>query len=84
MFPGEAFDLRRARYGPPLSAARQVLAAVVFFAAMGATLLLLWFAHTLDGTALAGSALGVIALLWAAGELCTPRAARAAEAAPAA
>ena len=72
-FPGEPFDLRRLPDDPPLSPARQWAAGVVFLAAMAATLWLLWFAHLLSASALAGGALGVVALLWAAGELCTPR-----------
>jgi hypothetical protein len=47
MFPGEPFELRRAPYDPPLSAARQALAFVAFVAAMVGTWVLLWFApHT--------------------------------------
>jgi hypothetical protein len=34
---------------------------------------LLWFAHALPGGTLAAAAAGVVALLWVAGELCTPR-----------
>jgi sterol desaturase/sphingolipid hydroxylase (fatty acid hydroxylase superfamily) len=73
MFPGEPFDLRRTRYDPPLTPARQWAAGVIFLAAMAATLWLLWFAHALAVGALLAGALGVVALLWAAGELCTPR-----------
>ncbi|WP_414652218.1 sterol desaturase family protein, partial [Ideonella sp.] len=84
MFPGEPFVLQRQRYDPPLTAARQVAALLVFVAAMAATLLLLWFSHALAPSALGLGALGVLALLWAAGWICTPPASRPAGSAVAA
>ena len=72
MFPGEPFDLKRATYDPPLSAARQALAFVAFVAAMVGTLVLLWFAHTLSALALGGGAVAVVVLLTAVGWISTP------------
>jgi sterol desaturase/sphingolipid hydroxylase (fatty acid hydroxylase superfamily) len=72
MFPGEPLDLRRQPYGLPLSPARQAAAVALFVAAMVGTLVVLWFAHTLGFWTLLAASLGVVAVLWAAGQVCTP------------
>jgi sterol desaturase/sphingolipid hydroxylase (fatty acid hydroxylase superfamily) len=47
-FPKPAFDITRVtRYDPPMSRAAKVASAVLFVALLGATSLLLWYAHLL-------------------------------------
>jgi alkylglycerol monooxygenase len=72
MFPAEPFDLQRQRYAPPLGRGRQLLAGLAFIAAMAGTLMLLWWAHTLDPLALAAGAIGVVLLLMSVGWISTP------------
>jgi sterol desaturase/sphingolipid hydroxylase (fatty acid hydroxylase superfamily) len=72
MFPPEPFDLKRAPYDPPLSRGRQVVATAAFLVAMGGTLALLWWAHTLAPLVLAGGGMAVVLLLTAVGWLSTP------------
>jgi sterol desaturase/sphingolipid hydroxylase (fatty acid hydroxylase superfamily) len=72
MFPGEPFDLQRQAFDLPLTPARQAAALALFVTAMVGTLVLLWFAHTLGFWQLLAATLGVVGLLWAAGQVCTP------------
>jgi sterol desaturase/sphingolipid hydroxylase (fatty acid hydroxylase superfamily) len=73
-FPRPAFDIERVqRFDPPLSRGAAWAAASLFIVALGATARLLWVAHTLAPATLVAAALAVVALLWLAGAVCTPR-----------
>jgi sterol desaturase/sphingolipid hydroxylase (fatty acid hydroxylase superfamily) len=70
--PSKPVDLRRTPYDPALSPLQQALAVAAFLSAMGLTLVLLWFAHEWSLVNLGWGAAAVVALLWAAGRVCTP------------
>jgi hypothetical protein len=60
------FDLQRPAYDPPASGRGRALSVGFFLAALGATSVLLWFAHEWPLSELAAGALGAVALLAAA------------------
>lgn len=67
----EPFDPRQQqRYDPRVSTARLVLALAIFIALLGATTLLLWFAHDLTPWQQAGGLLGVTLGLSGVAGLC--------------
>jgi len=75
-WPKKPFEISAVqRFDPPLTRARAWAAALLFVAVLNATTLFLWFAHTLAPAQLALAALGIVALLWLVGALCSPRAA---------
>ncbi len=70
-WPKPAFDLARVeRFDPPMSRGAQVLAIVLFIAALNATTLFLWFAHRLTLTEQIAAAAAIFAALWAVGRVC--------------
>ena len=63
-FPKPPFDLRRVeRYDPPMGGLQRALALLLFVAALGGVVALLWTAHTLSRPQLAAGALAVLAAL---------------------
>jgi len=60
-------------YDPPVPAARQWAASVLFLGVLGATSIFLWFSHELTLRDQLLGAAGIVALLWAIGALTQPR-----------
>ena len=67
-WPKPAFDVRDfALYNPPVSAAAQWAAAVLFVGAMAVTTAFLWNAHLLTGGEKLAGVLAIVGLLWMIG-----------------
>ncbi len=73
--PPFRLDAVRAKYDPPLSAARAWTAGTLFVALLGATSAFLWHAHLMDWPLRAAAGAAIVAGLWAVGALSTPPAA---------
>ena len=74
-WPKPAFDIRTVqRFDPPLPPQSAWAAGALFVLLLGATSLLLWFAHLLSSALLWGGAAVIVTGLWGVGALCTPRA----------
>ena len=72
-WPKAAFDIRAVqRFDPPLPARSAWAAGALFVLLLGATSLLLWFAHLISSALLWGGAAAILAGLWGVGVLCTP------------
>ena len=83
-FPRPPFELGAvARYAPALTPARRNAATAAFVAAIAATCVVLWNAHSMAPLRLAGSSAFVLALLWLVGWI-SERGEHAPEAVPAA
>jgi sterol desaturase/sphingolipid hydroxylase (fatty acid hydroxylase superfamily) len=68
--PQPAFDIGSVRlHDPPVGPRNVAVAMAIFVLAMGATTVLLWFAHTLAVATAAALAMLVMAMLWAVGWL---------------
>jgi sterol desaturase/sphingolipid hydroxylase (fatty acid hydroxylase superfamily) len=75
-FPKPAFDVSQVRlYNPPASRARQIGAAIVFVALLGATTAYLWNVHLMAWPAAVGGAAAIVIGLWFVARLLEPRAA---------
>ena len=70
-FPKAPFDLRGVeRHDPPMRGLQRVLALLLFVAALGGVVVLLWTAHTLSPPQLWAGALAVLLALCGLGWLC--------------
>ena len=70
-FPKAPFDLRGVeRHDPPMRGLQRMLALLLFVAALGGVVVLLWTAHTLSPPQLWAGALAVLLALCGLGWLC--------------
>jgi sterol desaturase/sphingolipid hydroxylase (fatty acid hydroxylase superfamily) len=73
-FPKPPFDVTRVqRFDPPLPRAAQWAAGLLFVVMLGATLALLWVAHTLPLAQQLAAAGMIVVGLWLVGTISTPR-----------
>jgi sterol desaturase/sphingolipid hydroxylase (fatty acid hydroxylase superfamily)/uncharacterized membrane protein YhhN len=73
-WPKPAFDITQVPlYDPPVAAAAQAFVGAGFVLLLGGVAALLWFAHTLDGTAVAVWGAALLAIFWALGAVLQSR-----------
>ncbi|MEZ5637968.1 MAG: lysoplasmalogenase family protein [Burkholderiaceae bacterium] len=73
-WPKPAFDLAQVQlYDPPVAPAAMAFVGTGFVLLLGGVAALLWFAHTLDGTAVAVWGAALLAIFWALGAVLQSR-----------